>query len=304
MLKVIAKLKEDLLRQGIDVFNNSRIVGKEYSTTCPFHKGGNEKRPSFGILLERDGKKRAGLCHCFSCGWSGSIEKLVSELFGYNDNGVFGHEWMKGNFNIIEIRQREPVCIDTERFIPEIEYFTGYDTYRNYSEYWETRGINAESVKRYDLGYDLEKGAVTFPVRDKRGNILYVATRSIKNKVFYYPKSSIKPLYGVYEYLNDIVNEELYLTESMIDTIYLRQFGYNSVALNGLGTKAQIDELSKLPYRVLIVATDNDVAGESVMKKVKEKITGKLIYRINFPEGRKDVNEFSTEEMKNISYSS
>src|SRR5919205_934102 len=39
----------------------------------------------------------------------------------------------------------------------------------------ETRGLTLETIKRYELGYDSERNAITFPARDADGALLLVA---------------------------------------------------------------------------------------------------------------------------------
>ena len=41
---------------------------------CPFHKGGQEKKPSFSVNVEE------GLFHCFTCHESGTIPTLLRML--------------------------------------------------------------------------------------------------------------------------------------------------------------------------------------------------------------------------------
>ena len=97
---VLDMLKFDLAQHGVDRFHQFRHNGDNIQTSCPFHKNGQERKPSFGVNGEID------KCHCFACGWSGTIEEMISELFGYQDNGKFGKNWLIKKFNSIEIETR------------------------------------------------------------------------------------------------------------------------------------------------------------------------------------------------------
>lgn len=97
---ILDVLKFELAQKGINRFHIFRNNGENIQTNCPFHKNGQERKPSFGVNGEID------KCHCFACGWSGTIEEMVSELFGYMDDGKFGKRWLIKKFNSIEIETR------------------------------------------------------------------------------------------------------------------------------------------------------------------------------------------------------
>ena len=86
----------------------------------------------------------------------------------------------------------------------------------------------------------------------------------------------------------------------MIDCILLWQAGYYAVALNGLGNELQFKQLRELSTRKLILATDNDKAGQNARERIRKNITNKLITEIMFPTNRKDIGECTSEEIKNI----
>ena len=97
---ILDMLKFDLAQHGVDRFHIFRNNGDNVQTNCPFHKNGQERKPSFGVNGEID------KCHCFACGWSGTIEEMISELYGYQDEGKFGKRWLIKRFNTVEIETR------------------------------------------------------------------------------------------------------------------------------------------------------------------------------------------------------
>lgn len=97
---ILDMLKFDLAQHGVDRFHIFRNNGENIQTNCPFHKNGQERKPSFGVNGEID------KCHCFACGWAGTIEEMISELYGYQDDGKFGKRWLIKRFNTIEIETR------------------------------------------------------------------------------------------------------------------------------------------------------------------------------------------------------
>ena len=104
---VLDTLKFELAQHGVNRFHIFRNNGENVQTNCPFHKNGQERKPSFGVNGEID------KCHCFSCGWSGTIEEMISELYGYQDEGKFGKRWLIKRFNTVEIETRPNIM---ERF--------------------------------------------------------------------------------------------------------------------------------------------------------------------------------------------
>lgn len=314
---ILDMLKFDLAQHGVDRFHIFRNNGENVQTNCPFHKNGQERKPSFGVNGEID------KCHCFSCGWSGTIEEMISELYGYQDEGKFGKRWLIKRFNTVEIETRpnimegfndrtsdiynrnrcNNICDseynkDCDRYIGELEL----DKYRYIHPYMYERKMDDRVIEIFDVGYDKETECITFPIRDKNGNCLFIARRSVNTKFFSYPQGVEKPLYGLYElYQLDEFPKEIYICESMIDaiTIWTHCDKY-AVALNGLGNDLQFSQLNDMPNRTFILATDNDSAGIKARIRLKKYITNKIIKEIILPSNRKDINECTYNEFENI----
>ena len=319
---VLDMLKFDLAQHGVDRFHIFRNNGENIQTNCPFHKNGQERKPSFGINGEID------KCHCFSCGWAGTIEEMISELYGYQDEGKFGKRWLIKRFNTVEIETRPNIMEgfngrnnitirnnnDIHRFKQHIqgdkstEQYSGeiteeeLDKYRYIHPYMYERKMDDRVIEIFDVGYDKETECITFPIRDKNGNCLFIARRSVNTKFFSYPQGVEKPLYGLYElYQLDEFPKEIYICESMIDaiTIWTHCDKY-AVALNGLGNDLQFSQLNNMPNRTFILATDNDSAGIKARIRLKKYITNKIIKEIILPSNRKDINECTYNEFENI----
>ena len=325
---ILYELQAQLFINHISLLQKIRDSGDDIMIQCPYHGNGQERKPSAGI------RKSDGLFHCFACGETHSLQEVISHCFGKTDDllGTFGWTWLIKNFATMQIEERKDVEIDFERnnvsskanvgdskldisdnsksvYITEEEL----DSYRYYHPYWKKRGITDEYIiELFDLGYDKDKDAITFPVRDERGNCLFVARRSVSSKFFNYPQGVEKPLYGLYEitanikHRSDILKpeyvypSEIIVCESMIDCILLCQAGHWAVALNGLGNALQFNQLRALPCRKLILATDNDEAGQDARKRIRQEIKNKLITEIEFPKDIKDIGECTKEQVRDI----
>ena len=302
---IIMELKRELEINGVKRFYKITDTPNNTMICCPFHKNGQERKPSMGVL------KSDGTCHCFSCGWVGSLSEMISGCFGYDDFGRFGNKWLIKNFLTISVEDREDVEINISRnsnhrnnnmgnknYVSEDEL----DSYRYTHPYWKERGIVDENIiELFDLGYDRNTDCITFSIRDIEGHCLFVAKRSVKTKFFNYPEGVEKPLYGLYElHRQQDSYEEIIVCESMIDALTCWQYGKVAVALNGLGNNLQFKQLRKLPTRKLILATDNDDAGMKARQRIAKNVTNKILTQYILPEGRKDINDLTKSEFDNL----
>ena len=262
--------------------------------------------------------------NCFSCGWAGTIEEMISELYGYQDEGKFGKRWLIKRFNTVEIETRPNIMEGfnernnrlNDRNINRLDNLNNnpvdntyisdeeLDKYRYIHPYMYERKMDDRVIEIFDVGYDKETECLTFPIRDKNGNCLFIARRSVKTKFFSYPQGVEKPVYGLYElYQLDEFPKEIYICESMIDAITIWCYDKYAVALNGLGNDLSITQLNNLPNRTFILATDKDDAGRKARIKLKNKLSNKIIKELDYssyPGGAKDINDMSRTEFYNL----
>lgn len=313
---ILIELRRQLDLKGIKRFAKIIVSGDNIQTNCPFHHDGQERKPSFGILSKQKGNEEAGTCHCFACGWTGSFAEMISNVFGYDDLGLYGGKWLVRNFLTVQIENRPDILEgfndrnnscnhrtymdmgNTIQTITEEEL----DKYRNYHPYMWKRKMTPEVVEIFDIGYDKDTNCITFPVRDEYGNCVFVARRSVISKFFNYPQNAEKPVYGLYE-LSQLTNypDEVIICESMIDAITCWVYSKYAVALNGLGNDLQFKQLKHMPNRKFILATDMDKAGQSARSRLKKQLSNKLvseyIWDVNMA---KDINDMSQEQFLNL----
>ncbi|MDE6317127.1 MAG: DNA primase [Muribaculaceae bacterium] len=135
--------------------------GANYIGLCPFH---NERTPSFSV------SKSKGICKCFSCGKGGSPVNFIMEHEKMSFNEALRYLAKKYN---IEIKERE--MTDSERAAASdrenmfnVNEFAMRHFEKNMLEtdegrdigysYFRERGINDTAIKRFRLGYSLERG--------------------------------------------------------------------------------------------------------------------------------------------------
>ena len=307
---ILIELRKQLELNGVKRFAKFIDSGNNIQTNCPFHKEGQERKPSFGI------NKKTGECHCFGCGWSGTLSEMISNCFGKDDFGVYGNKWLIRNFLSVAVESRPDIDVDfcrskkitseTKKYISEQEL----DSYRYTHPYMYKRKLTDEIIDLFDIGYDKNTECITFPNRDINGNCLFVARRSVKTKFFNYPQDVEKPVYGLYECnicaktIKNWFPDEIIICESMIDALTCWVYGKYAVALNGTGNENQFKTLRNMPNRKLILATDMDEAGLKARERIRQSLGNKIVteyvWDINVAKDINDMNKEYFDSLKEV----
>lgn len=320
--RLLITLREELAKNNIYRFSKIYYRGSSNLVfNCPMHKEGQEKNPSCSLVLEDLPTIKAGMIKCFSCNYKADIFEMISNLFGKNDFGQFGKKWVSQNFNF-EFVDDDSVLFSMElinskirndQIINKVSGTVDYkiyseeelNIYRYYHPYMFERKLTKKIISLYDVGYDsnfLFKNKVyeclTFPIHDMEGRVYSILRRSIYEKKFFIPKNFEKPVYGLYQL--DSGPKIIYITESIINCLTLRGWGYNAVALMGLGSDTQIKILKKLDAFVFIIVFDGDASGMDGAYKLKKKLNNSVCTRIKHMKKNNDVNDITKEEFENL----
>ena len=115
LMSILEELRSQLSANGIQLLSTMRDTPDNIQVCCPYHKGGQERRPSAGI------KKSDGIFHCFSCGETHTLQEMISHCFGRYDDivGAFGWEWLLKNFLTVSIEERKSIELDLSRDLVE-----------------------------------------------------------------------------------------------------------------------------------------------------------------------------------------
>ena len=307
---ILIELRKQLELNGVKRFAKFIDSGNNIQTNCPFHKEGQERKPSFGI------NKNTGECHCFGCGWSGTLSEMISNCFGKDDFGVYGNKWLIRNFLSVAVESRPDIDVDfyrrkkitseTKKYISEQEL----DSYRYTHPYMYKRKLTDEIIDLFDIGYDKNTECITFPNRDINGNCLFIARRSVKTKFFNYPQDVEKPVYGLYECnicaktIKNWFPNEIIICESMLDALTCWVYGKYAVALNGTGNENQFKTLRNMPNRKFILATDMDEAGLKARERIRQSLGNKIVteyvWDINVAKDINDMNKEYFDSLKEV----
>ena len=268
------------------------------STNCPFHKGGQERHPSFNIINDVNSDLQYGFYRCFTCGEQGPLYKLVAHCLNLSDDEA--KEWLTDNFSdylITRQVQLEPIVLGKFELPPLDE--SELLKYRKYHPYLEDRGIPFEVAKYFNVGYDEQKREITFPVWDEHDKLRMITRRSIDNKRFQLSSGVDKPVY-LLNYIKKLNIDEVTVCESQIDALTLWSWNIPAIALLGTGAKKQYEILKKSGIRTYHLALDGDEAGwKGISKFIRNMPNDVFIDIIAIPEG-KDINDLNYNEFSKL----
>lgn len=318
--QIIADLKLEVYEAGLlkDINN----TGSDLMCTCPFHKGGHERKPSCGVLLRdrvTEGRRyEAGTVHCYTCGYTADLPQFIADLLGLEDK-VAGYRWLVSKYTYTA-NERPPLELNfyrgTENRLALMEadsvasFHSSMKSNLEAVRYLERRKIKEWVAERYQIGYDTSDRTILFPVKDLSGNVVFYKGRSIQGKHFYNAKDIDKTsnIYGLYEVMEAYRRREItaqtkiWITESEIDALTLIGQGEWAVAIMGSHiSERQCRELERTPFRHFILALDNDTAGRKGSQQIKNLLIprGFRFTNLKWNTDLKDINDIVIDSEEN-----
>lgn len=284
----------DVLSQRLDEFKWS--PGSPWAgSLCPFPDH-NDVKPSFRINLER------GFFSCFGCKRSGSIQELLIVL-GYP---VAETESLLGGLKFIK-QVREEHRTET---LPEYVLAA----FRRCPKELLRAGFTKEVLAENDIGFDLSRYTITFPLRSRDGVLAAVYRRvpdgDPKYLVYSFaefegyqpkPKRHLWGLHKVYaEAFMGGAPGPLVITEGFKACMWVQQAGFNAVATMGSGlTREQRRLISALDLPTIMMY-DNDEAGDygtiAAYKDLRSRVSD--LRFATYPRERHQPDDLTKDEVK------
>lgn len=315
--------------ESLNLVRLNKIAGDYYSVYCPFHSNGQERRPSCGVLIHeqyRNGQLYPeGWWHCFTCGIAKSMKQAVEEILSSHPvssdvreelNRLIGDDLTIESSHLVSPKEVDSII---SRFaIKNIQQMSNKKptyiseeelaSYRYVVPYMYERKLTDQIINKYDIGVDMhfvpyggkkEVPCITFPVRDKNGNVLFILRRAISSKRFFIPDDVQKPVYGIYELPKGI--NTVVVCESCFNALTSVRYGKPAIALLGTGTPYQIEQLKRLGVNTFILALDPDEGGRKGTARLRKALKSCAIVwnYVGIPEG-KDINDLTEEEFNNL----
>jgi DNA primase len=266
--------------------------GDEVTFSCPqdFHARG-DRNPSASI------NKKTLAYHCFSCGSSGNLFTLVADV--ENVSVAIAIRWIREKFASGKIvdnsksitQQLKSILKDKEEVtqpefisdnvlkIFEVNWDKAYNCYKKgeltdkLSRPFNSYGLDLETVKFFELGYDKKSNRITIPIRNKYGKLVSVKGRTSNSDE--YPKylglgdKEDQTRYG-FDRINDdslvfgldTATPDLIICEGEFDAMSLRQKGFAGSVATGTcnATQGQIYNIINLAESAIILF-DPDESG-------------------------------------------
>lgn len=294
------------VRMGIQYTRlTSPTNGIEMQIRCPFHKGGQERKPSFSFNVNKR------VYHCYACNASGGLRQLM-RAFGLSreevDQQLQEVEWR--TLKTDEPKRYGDDLLTPNQVLPE--HLLGMFDYT--PKRLTKKGFPAELLQQNDIGYDLVNQRVTYPIRDVYGQLIGISGRSdspyVEPRYKFYDDNELGELVGFGYRLEKgvtfwnahavlskyLVSQEveasepcIILVEGFNAALRLLQYGvYNVVASMGAAiTPAQRYILSLVGLPVVLFY-DNNEAGLRGTWRAYQALQESTVPRVSvvqYPEG-------------------
>lgn len=276
-----------------------------YQMSCPFHKNGMERKPSFGM------RKSDGVCHCFTCGYKGDLTTFIKDIYGFK-NRFESMSYIVKTYTPTGYHERPTLDLDLSREVKVKSNYVEMDEVEHYHrqlcekplKYLASRGIT-KHLGAFKIGYDPKVDAITIPIFTNDGHVGLIKRRKIDRKIFLNDKGLSKSecIFGLYQCIKYGKVDRVWICESEIDALYLWQFGIPAIAIMGSHiSDRQIELLARSPIRHLVDGLDRDGSGRLGIQMIKSRLTplGFRFYQTSWVEGKKDINELSQNELLSL----
>ena len=285
-------------------FTRVKVSGDNIMFCCPYHV---ETNPSCGIM-----SRPPYSWNCFGCGSSGDLIKLISYVMGFSSELKCVQFLLRKHFTVSAVERPK---IDIEELLSSnLKHEVEDEELKKYRgiihPYIRKRGFSDGTLRKYEVGYDVEKDAITFPVRASTGQVRFVQRRFVSSKGFLNLRNVYKKdiLYGLYYILQTRKRfTEIYLTESIIDTMSCYEGGLPAGAIMGrILFPEQVKELVAAGIKTVNLFFDNDKYGKDCVMSSQALILKLSPIRVNvvtYPDcSSKDANDLLlAERMRDIS---
>ena len=268
-----------LLDAGIDV----PLERDQFNISCPFHI---DDLPSCSINVT------VGKWICFAGCGQGSLTTFLSRFTGQDIQKVqqdIANNAVEFDFDFFEDEFPIDWMDNLPKELSEVEY---PGKRRMVPEWIFDRGFSRETLKAWDCGIN-DYGDLIIPVYDAKERLVgWMERRIDATPKYLYSKGLRKSqlLFGEYKIQS---TQTICITEGALDTMWLNQNGYTSVALLGASfSYEQQNRLKALHPEEIVLCLDNDDAGQIAIDKINSCMRDScMVSWLELPEKVKDVQE-------------
>jgi len=293
---VVASVQKTLEKLGVVAERNGR---RWWAEQCPLpsHGAPNPKHQWQNFFVRDNDSERPGQWHCFSCKAGGTLVDLVMEMRGVDVDEA--REWLRTIGEqaappILRVRF-EPVGPRRFRMPAGVEFGPLARWNSVARQYVECRGITADQVERWGIGYALEgrlDGRIVFPIRNRAGELANYAARTfVGDEVRYLAAHEsehpdLSAMWGEHRWPAARADRMVVVFEGITNGLAIER-AWNpgsSPALAGLqGSAIEHRKLARLAsFQLVLVATDPDRAGEHAAREIASAL-GPKVRRLRYP---------------------
>lgn len=190
---------------------------------------------------------------------------------------------------------RSNVGVQYKRPDPDLLFSYQKDLGERALEYLHGRGLSDDTIKHFGLGYSKDRDAIAIPIR-KKELLVNIKYRYIDPA----GKARYGSEHGVESWLfNDVGIDAardkggVLIVEGEFDAMMCWQGGIKNVISPAAGANSfglWLELVDKIPR--VYIAYDNDDPGEKACLEMAERIGIDKSFRVKYPDGIKDANEF------------
>lgn len=272
--------------------------GVELWAWCPFH---SERTPSWQMRNE-PGAPEHGLWRCYGCGVRGNVITLAAAMLGITNAEAF--EWLQGSGlveNAVPLHVRVvtgPARTLRGFKLPKGVIFTPLEQWVTPAKrYAIERGITPEQVERYGIGYSV--GGVlgcriVFPIRDGAGRVVSYTGRTFAGESPRYKNpgedegADLGAVWGEELWPKPGERDLLVVTEGSINGLAVERAmplcGFQATIGAACGSSLMPGAIARIcSWPRVIVASDNDPAGDKMWKALQGGARWTRFARVEFP---------------------
>lgn len=255
-----------------------------------------------GMAINRKDPERVHL-KCFKCGFYGDIIDLLKQSRGLGDAEAFAAAREELGLTVdgteeagLVVRQAAQITEEPERDFTE--YFQQMTANLDgAAEYLSSRGISLETARRFMLGFDLryKAGGETWRaliIPTSRTSFVARNTDRNADKNARYRKTGKISLFNA-KALQNAGKRPVFITEGELDALSIMEAGGLACALGSTANAGKLAAYLKdnPTESTLLLALDNDAAGQKATADLEEKLAGQRFATVDIYGDSKDANE-------------
>jgi DNA primase len=295
-----------------EYLKRAKLKDRYISAICPFHKGGQERHPSFWVDRE------TGAWGCFTCpARGGSLRQLLRDL-------KVGNWKIEAEIAEAEKDAKKTSLLSKAKAAKKAKAdFHGVhtlpDAVLGVFDFCPVglleQGFTEKTLIDHEVGFDKRNNRITFPIRDIYGTLIGISGRSttpgeIPKYLVYSGRRNIDGVESIGElgewypdYSNEGVRDHLWGGQTVYDRLFnesgqlvivegykakmwVTQHGYDAVAIMGTKLTSTQERIIRRLGAEVFVFPDNNEPGRDAARQWCQRlaVSSFPVFQVNYPE--------------------